>query len=268
VVLLAGEAGIGKSRLTAALLERLTSEPHTRLRYFCSPQHTDSALYPIIGQMQRAAGLALDDTLQAKLDKLDVLLGQTSTSTQDAALFAEMLSLSNDGRYPALDLDAQRRRQRTLQALILQVEVLSRSNPVLMILEDAHWADPTSLEAIGRAVDRIRALRVLLLVTFRPEFDPPWIGRAYVTTLTINRLAERESKANNAVKNAREIGQAATLMYALSNATWSQIYCGNYEAATALVQELLPLAQEKDAAYWTAFGTINQGVVSQTRSRC
>ena len=104
VVLLSGEAGIGKSRLTAALLERLAAEPHTRLRYFCSPQHTDSAFYPIISQMERAAGLAHDDTAQAKLDKLDALLAQTSTSSQDAALFAEMLSLPNDGRYPALDL--------------------------------------------------------------------------------------------------------------------------------------------------------------------
>ena len=105
VVLLSGEAGIGKSRLTAALLERLATEPHTRLRYFCSPQHTDSALYPIIGQMERAAGLAHDDTPQAKLEKLDALLAQTSTSEQDVALFAEMLSLPNDGRYPALELD-------------------------------------------------------------------------------------------------------------------------------------------------------------------
>ena len=113
VVLLSGEAGIGKSRLTAALLERLAAEPHTRLRYFCSPQHTDSAFYPIIGQMERAAGLAHDDTPQAKLDKLDAVLAQTSTSNQDAALFAEMLSLPNDGRYPALDLDPQQRRQRT-----------------------------------------------------------------------------------------------------------------------------------------------------------
>ena len=105
VVLLSGEAGIGKSRLTAALLEHLASEPHTRLRYFCSPQHTDSAFYPIISQMERAAGIAHDDTSQAKLDKLDAVLAQTSTSTQDAALFAEMLSLPNDGRYPALDLE-------------------------------------------------------------------------------------------------------------------------------------------------------------------
>ena len=125
VVLLSGEAGIGKSRLTAALLEAIASEPHTRLRNFCSPQHTDSALYPTIGQIERAAGFTRDDTLQAKLDKLDALLAQSSTSAQDAALFAEMLSLPNDGRYRVLELTPQQRRQRTLEALILQVATLS-----------------------------------------------------------------------------------------------------------------------------------------------
>ena len=195
VVLLSGEAGIGKSRLTAALLERLTGDPHTRLRYFCSPQHTDSAFYPIISQMERAAGLMHDDTAQVKLDKLDALLAQTSTSTQDAALFAEMLSLPNDGRYPALDLAPEQRRQRTMEALIAQTEALTRQTPVLMIFEDAHWTDPTSLELFGRAVDRIASLRVLLIVTFRPEFAPPWIGRPHVTALTINRLAQRDIDA-------------------------------------------------------------------------
>ena len=156
VVLLSGEPGIGKSRLTAALLERLAAEPHTRLRYFCSPQHTDSALYPIISQMERAAGFAHDDTAQAKLDKLDALLAQSFTPRQDAALFAEMLSLPNDGRYPTLELTPQQRRQKTLEALTAQVEALSRQNPVLMIFEDAHWVDPTSLEVLGRAVDRIQ----------------------------------------------------------------------------------------------------------------
>ena len=126
VVLLSGEAGIGKSRLTAALLERLATEPHTRLRYFCSPQHTDSAFYPIISQMERAAGLAHDDTPQAKLDKLDAVLAQTSTSIEDAALFAEMLSLPNDGRYPALDLAPEQRRQRTLEALTSQLAGLAQ----------------------------------------------------------------------------------------------------------------------------------------------
>jgi predicted ATPase len=192
VVLLSGEPGIGKSRLTAALLERIAAEPHTRLRYFCSPQHTDSALYPIISQMERAAGFTHDDSAQAKLDKLDVVLAQTSTSIENAALFAEMLSLLNDGRYPVLALDPQQRRQRTLEALTAQVEALSRQKPVLMILEDAHWADPTSMEAFSRAVDRTRTCGVLLIVTYRPEFEPPWIGRPYVTTLNLNRLAARE----------------------------------------------------------------------------
>src|SRR5262249_5380038 len=187
-----GEAGIGKSRLTAALLERLPTELYTRLRYFCSPQHTDSALYPIIGQIERAARLARDDNAQARLDKLDAVLAQSSTSAHDAALFAEMLSLPNDGRYPALELKPQQWRQRMLEALTAQVEALSRQNPVLMIFEDAHWADPTSVEAFGRVVDRIRTLRVLLLVTFRPEFEAPWVGRPYVTALIINRLAERD----------------------------------------------------------------------------
>ena len=195
VVLLSGEAGIGKSRLTAALLERLATEPHTRLRNFCSPQHTDSTLYPIIGQMERAAGLVRDDTPQAKLDKLDATLTQSTTSAEDAALFAEMLSLPNDGRYPTLELTPQERRRRTLEALVLQIEVLSRQNPVLMIFEDAHWVDPTSLELFGHIVDRIPSLRVLLIVTFRPEFEPPWIGRPYVTTLNINRLTQRDVNA-------------------------------------------------------------------------
>jgi class 3 adenylate cyclase len=195
VVLLSGEAGIGKSRLTAALLERLTKEPPARLRYFCSPQHTDSALYPIIGQMERAAGFAHGDSAQSKLDKLDVLLAQTSTSAQDMSLFADMLSLPNDGRYPTLGMMAEQRRQKTLEALGSQMEALSRSNPMLMMFEDAHWADPTSLEVISRVVDRLRNLRVLLIVTFRPEFEPPWIGRAHVAALTLNRLAKRDIEA-------------------------------------------------------------------------
>ena len=190
LVLLSGEAGIGKSRLTAALLESLATEPHTRLRYFCSPQHTGSALYPIISQMERAAGVSQGDAPQAKLDKLDAALARSSTSEQDAALFSEMLSLPNDGRHSALELDAQQRRQRLLRALTSQVESLARENPVLMIFEDVHWIDPTSLEALGRVLDSIPRHRVLLLVTFRPEFEPPWIRGPHVTALTINRLAQ------------------------------------------------------------------------------
>jgi class 3 adenylate cyclase/predicted ATPase len=192
MVLLSGEAGIGKSRLCAALMEGLAAEPHTRLRYFCSPQHTDSAFYSLIGQFERAAGFEHGDTQQTKLDKLDALLAQSSTSKQDAALFAEMLLLPNDGRYPALELAPEQRRQKTLEALDLQMETLARSSPVLTVVEDAHWADPTSLEAFGRTVDRIANLPVLLIVTFRPEFEAPWVGQPHVTTLALNRLGHRD----------------------------------------------------------------------------
>ena len=172
VVLLSGEAGIGKSRLTAALLERLASEPHTRLRYFCSPQHTDSALYPIIGQMERAAGFTHDDTPQAKLDKLDALLAQTSTSNAGRgtlcrdAVAAERWTLSRARTDPAATPAEERWRR-----LLHNLRRFASQHPVLMIFEDVHWIDPTSLEALGRTVDRIKTLPVLLIVTFRPEFD-------------------------------------------------------------------------------------------------
>ena len=192
VVLLSGEAGIGKSRLTVALLEQLAREPHIRLRCFCSPQHTDSMLYPVIGEMLRAARFAHDDSQQVKMDKLDALLAQSSTPPQDAALFAEMLSLPNDGRYPPVEVEPQLRRQKTLKALGSQIEALARINPVLVIFEDAHWADPTSLELFARTVDLAVSHRLLILVTFRPEFSPPLIGRPHVTELTLHRLAPRD----------------------------------------------------------------------------
>jgi class 3 adenylate cyclase/predicted ATPase len=193
VVLLSGEPGIGKSRLTATLQERLLEEePHELLHYFCSPQHTDSPLHPIINRLERAAGLAPDDSPRIKLDKLDAILARTSTSVEDAALIAEMLSLGNDGRYPLLALTGEQRRQRILDALILRLQAFALAGPVLMVFEDAHWSDPTTLEALSRAVDRVATLRVLLIVTFRPDFDAPWIGRPHVSALTLNRLTQRE----------------------------------------------------------------------------
>jgi class 3 adenylate cyclase/predicted ATPase len=189
VVLLSGEAGIGKSRLIAGFLERLRDEPYARLRYFCSPQHMDSALYPIIGHLTRRARLDREDNAKTKLDKLDALLAMSGGSREDAMFLAEMLSLPNDGRYPELDLASPERRQKTMEALTGRVELISRQSPVLLVLEDAQWADPSSLEAFGRFIDKIDALRALLLVTSRPEFDAPWVGRPNVTALTINRLA-------------------------------------------------------------------------------
>ena len=119
-----------------------------------------------------------DDFVQTKLDKLDAVLAQTSTSSQDAALLAEFLSLSNDGRYTTPSLNPEQRRQRTLSALMAQVEALLRQNRVLMIFEVSHWTDPTSLELIGRIVEKAPRLRLLLVVTYRPDFQAPWIGRS------------------------------------------------------------------------------------------
>jgi class 3 adenylate cyclase/predicted ATPase len=195
VVLLSGEAGIGKSRLMAAFLERLAGEPHVRLRYFCSPQHTDSAFHPIICQMERAAGFAREDDAETKRDRLDALLSQRATSGKDVALLAEMLSLPNDGHYPALDLPPQQRRQQTIEVLTGQIEAIARQSSVLMILEDAHWADPSSLEVLSRLIDKIGRLRVLLVVTFRHELAAPWIGRPYLTTLTLHRLPPHQAMA-------------------------------------------------------------------------
>ncbi|MBV8739590.1 MAG: AAA family ATPase [Alphaproteobacteria bacterium] len=194
VVLIAGEAGIGKSRLTAALFEELASALHMRLRYFCSPHHTDSALYPIIGQLEHAAGFEPNEPLSANLDKLDSLLSQVLTPAEDRALIAELLSLDGTDRgYPALDLTPQIRKERTFNALVWQLEALAHHRPVLMVFEDVHWIDPTSLELLDRIVERLRALPVLLLVTFRPEFAAPWIGQPHVTALTLRRLSARAS---------------------------------------------------------------------------
>src|SRR5262245_27645724 len=192
LALISGEPGIGKSRLAAALMERLAGEPHTRLRYFCSAHHTDSPLYPIIDQLERAAGFTHQDDGRAKLDRLDAVLAQTSTSDTDAALLAELLSLPNDGRYSALALTPQQRRQRTREALGAQLSVLASRQPVLMIFEDANWADPTSLEVLSQTIEHIRSIAVLLIVTFRPEFAAPWIGEPHVTKLTLDRLGERD----------------------------------------------------------------------------
>ena len=192
VVHVSGEAGIGKSRLTVALMENLAHERHVRLRYFCSPQHTNSAFYPIIGQVERTAGFAPDDSPKAKLDKLNASLTDISTPPEDAALLAEMLSLPNDGRYPPLKLSPQQSRDRTLEALISRVARLAERAPVLMIFEDAHWADPTSLEVIGRFVERMKSIPALLVITFRPEFKSSWEGCSHLTGITLNRLEKSQ----------------------------------------------------------------------------
>jgi class 3 adenylate cyclase/tetratricopeptide (TPR) repeat protein len=193
VVLLSGEPGIGKSRLTAVLSQRIEAEPHTRLRYFCSPHQKDIALRPFIGQLERAAGFVRDDTTATKLDKLEALLGD-DTEPGDISLIAEMMSLSGGERFPSLDLSAQRKKERTFAALLRQLQALAR-RPLLMIFEDLHWIDPTSREALDLTVERITALPVLLVATYRPEFQPPWAGQSQVSVITLNRLRHSEGAA-------------------------------------------------------------------------
>ena len=185
VALVSGEPGIGKSRLVVGLDERIAGEPCIRLHCSCSPQHADSALHPVVAQLERAAGFIPEDDERARLDKLDRLLARGGASAEDRALIADLLSLKNDGRHPTLALEAQQRRQRTLAALEAQIEGLSREQPVLLIFEDLHWIDPTSLELLGRTVELIRDLPVLLVPTFRPEFTSPWVGQAHVSSLIL-----------------------------------------------------------------------------------
>jgi class 3 adenylate cyclase/predicted ATPase len=188
IVLVSGEPGIGKSRLAAAFGERLRDEPHLRLRYFCLPYHQDSALFPFIDQLGRAAGFGRDDTPAVKLEKLEALLAPAAPPDEDVAFLADLLSMRASERHPLPNLSPQRKKERTLEALIRQLEGLARQQPVLMVFEDAHWIDPTSRELLDLTVERVRTLPVLLIVTFRAEFQPPWTGQPQVTMLALNRL--------------------------------------------------------------------------------
>jgi class 3 adenylate cyclase len=196
VALLSGEPGIGKSRLTAELQERFRDEPHIRLRHFCSLQHRDSALYPFIARLERAAGFEREDEPTARLDKLEALLAKSGeVNAERAGLFADLLGLAAEGRYSAPPDDPQRRREMTLAAFVEELATLSRQQPALLIFEDAQWADSTSLELLDRMVELAPRVAALIIVTFRPEFSAPWVGQAHVTALSLNRLARRETAA-------------------------------------------------------------------------
>ena len=193
VVLISGEPGIGKSRLTAALSEAIEGEPLTRLRYFCSPHHQDSALYPFIVQLERAAGFARDDTAVQKLGKLRGLLASGARGDDEIELLAELLSLPSSAA--DLNLSPQRKRQKLFEASLHQLEALARARPVLMVFEDAHWIDPSSRELLDLIFDRVPGLDVLLVVTFRPEFQHGWSGQPHVSMLALNRLGEGDGVA-------------------------------------------------------------------------
>ncbi|WP_065753770.1 AAA family ATPase [Bradyrhizobium paxllaeri] len=195
VILLSGEPGIGKSRLTAALLERLRDEPHIRLRYSCSAHHQDSALHPMIMQLERAAGFERGDTPAMKLRKIEALLAPTSSTDAGLPLVAELLQIPAGDLYSPSVLNPHRKKEETFELLLDQLVALARSQPVFLVHEDVHWIDPSSRDFLDRVVNRVVDLPVLLLITFRPEFQSPWTGQSHVTMLALSRLDRREGAA-------------------------------------------------------------------------
>lgn len=168
--LLSGEPGVGKSRLAAELEEHLGEQPHHRFDYFCSPYHQNSALYPIIIQLERAAGFERDDTPELKLGKLEALLAPLSAPEKDMALLADLLSLPGSPRYPPLDFTPQRKKEKTFEAWLRQLRALAGQQPMLVVFEDLQWIDATSRELLDLIIERLESWPMLLITTFRPEF--------------------------------------------------------------------------------------------------
>ncbi len=210
IVLVSGEAGLGKSRLTVALEERLTTEPHFRLRYFCSPHHQDSPLFPFVDQLGREAGFVREDTPASRLEKLQALAARADLPDEDVAFVLDLLMLPVPEGQSLPNLNPARKKQRILEALSRHLEGLARQQPVVVIFEDAHWIDATSRELLDIIVEHARDLKVLLIVTFRPEFQPPWAGQPRVTMLALNRLDRRDRIALVAQVAGKALPDAVT----------------------------------------------------------
>jgi class 3 adenylate cyclase len=196
VALITGEAGIGKSRILAALCERIGDEPHVRVRYQCSPHHLNDAFYPISRQIWHAAGLISGEPAAARLDKLEAMIARLGLAAIEIGpLLAALLSIPGEGRYAALEMAPSEQKERTIAALMALFKGLTKDAPALALLEDAHWIDPTSLDVFSRLVDQLPNLRALLVITLRPEFAAPWAGRAHVASVQLSRFARRQALA-------------------------------------------------------------------------
>jgi class 3 adenylate cyclase len=190
LVLLSGEPGIGKSRLIVALEESLRGESHEKLRYFCSPHHQDSALYPIVARWEQDLRFARGDTPQERLHKLEAALAPTGISPEDIVLIADLLSLPVGDRHPTFDLNPESRKAKTFELLLRLLANRSRRQPLLMLFEDAHWADASTLELLDKTIGQLWDLPILLIVSFRTEFQPPWADRAFTSLITLQRLTQ------------------------------------------------------------------------------
>ncbi|KIO50123.1 guanylate cyclase [Nitrosospira sp. NpAV] len=194
VVLLSGEAGIGKSRIARSVCDRLEDERYQTIQFQCSPYHTNTVLYPAINFLRQAAGLASHDSAQAQLNKLDAMAIESGIDSQETvSLLADLLSIQGDHRYPLLNVSSEKRKDMTLEALVHHLQRLAARCPLLFTVEDAHWLDPTTQELMTRIIGRIRQMRVLLLITSRPDFKPVWSEYSYVTSLMLSRLSRRHS---------------------------------------------------------------------------
>jgi DNA-binding response OmpR family regulator/class 3 adenylate cyclase/tetratricopeptide (TPR) repeat protein len=205
LVLLSGEPGIGKSRLLAALEAELAGEPHASLRYFCSPLHQDSALHPIVARWEQEAGFARGDSPEVRLRKLEAIVGSADLAPEDVSLIAAMLSVATDDRYLQLELNPQRRKERTFDALLRRLDRVTRSHPVLILFEDAQWSDPSSLELLDALIGRLAELPILLVISFRGEFTAPWVGRAGASVIVLSRLNRRHSETLAAHVTAQRV---------------------------------------------------------------
>ncbi len=194
VVLLSGEAGVGKSRIVRSFRERLEDELRNRVLYYCSPYHQNSAFYPVIDQLERGMRFAKGDGPTAKLDKLEAMLGEVGLPVPDIApMLANLLSLPADDRYPLPPLAADELKKKILEALVTVIEAMASRDPVLMTVEDLHWIDPSTMELLNLLIEHLRSARIVLLLTYRPEFVPPWGNHAHVTGLTLNRLSRKRA---------------------------------------------------------------------------
>ncbi len=195
VVLLSGESGLGKSRILRGFQEHLQSEPRNRVLYYCSPYHRDTPFYPVIDQLQRGLRFEKTDSVAQKLDKLDSVLRNLGLPAANLApLLANLLSLPTAERYPPIVLSPEDTKKKTLEASVTVIAAMASQQPVLMVVEDLHWIDPSTLELLNLLVEHSQSMRLLLVNTFRPDFEPPWGDQPHISPIALKRLSRKESE--------------------------------------------------------------------------